>query len=64
MENTVRLLSTLGLMGAMRSLSSAYEAATGAREAAVPRLQSAAQMCRRINIEYVAAKLELNRLQH
>jgi molybdate transport system substrate-binding protein len=29
MENTVRLLSTLGLMGAMRSLSSAYEAATG-----------------------------------
>lgn len=30
MEN-VRMLSTLGLMGAMRSLSSAYEAATGVR---------------------------------
>ncbi|WP_284273436.1 substrate-binding domain-containing protein [Bradyrhizobium iriomotense] len=29
MENTVRMLSTLGLMGAMRSLSSAYQAATG-----------------------------------
>src|SRR5215831_9538349 len=31
MENTVRMLSTLGLMGAVRSLSSAYEAATGIR---------------------------------
>lgn len=31
MENVIRLLSTLGLMGAMRSLSSAYEAATGVR---------------------------------
>ncbi|MDE5441886.1 solute-binding protein [Bradyrhizobium sp. CSA207] len=31
MENVVRMLSTLGLMGAMRSLSSAYEAATGVR---------------------------------
>ncbi|MGY8662207.1 substrate-binding domain-containing protein [Bradyrhizobium sp. UFLA05-109] len=29
MENIVRMLSTLGLMGAMRSLSAAYEAATG-----------------------------------
>ncbi|MET4390186.1 molybdate transport system substrate-binding protein [Bradyrhizobium sp. F1.4.3] len=29
MENVVRMLSTLGLMGAMRSLSSAYEAASG-----------------------------------
>jgi molybdate transport system substrate-binding protein len=29
MEDTVRMLSTLGLMGAMRSLSSAYEAASG-----------------------------------
>jgi len=29
MENTVRMLSTLGLMGAMRSLSSAFESATG-----------------------------------
>ena len=29
--NTVRMLSTLGLMGAMRSLSAAYEAATGVR---------------------------------
>ncbi|MCP3469576.1 substrate-binding domain-containing protein [Bradyrhizobium sp. CCGUVB1N3] len=29
MENTIRMLSTLGLMGAMRNLSSAYEAATG-----------------------------------
>ncbi|MGV7216991.1 substrate-binding domain-containing protein [Bradyrhizobium sp. UFLA05-112] len=29
MENTVRMLSTLGLMGAMRNLSAAYEAATG-----------------------------------
>src|SRR3954471_13603134 len=28
---TIRMLSTLGLMGAMRSLSSAYEAATGVR---------------------------------
>ncbi|MGY8676921.1 substrate-binding domain-containing protein [Bradyrhizobium sp. UFLA05-153] len=28
MENTVRMLSTLGLMGAMRSLSAAYEAGT------------------------------------
>ena len=28
---TLRMLSTLGLMGAMRSLSSAYEAATGVR---------------------------------
>jgi molybdate transport system substrate-binding protein len=26
---TIRMLSTLGLMGAMRSLSSAYETATG-----------------------------------
>ncbi|MCK1545344.1 substrate-binding domain-containing protein [Bradyrhizobium sp. 147] len=31
MDNFVRLLSTLGLMGAMRSLSSAYETATGVR---------------------------------
>jgi molybdate transport system substrate-binding protein len=31
MKNVVRMLSTLGLMGAMRSLSSAYEAATGTR---------------------------------
>jgi molybdate transport system substrate-binding protein len=31
MENVVRMLSTLGLMGAMRSLSAAYEAATGIR---------------------------------
>ena len=31
MENVVRMLSTLGLMGAMRSLSSAYEAASGVR---------------------------------
>ena len=31
MENTVRMLSTLGLMGAMSSLSSAYEALTGVR---------------------------------
>ena len=29
MENVVRMLSTLGLMGAMRSLSSAFEAASG-----------------------------------
>ena len=29
--DTVRMLSTLGLMGAMRTLSSAYEAASGAR---------------------------------
>jgi molybdate transport system substrate-binding protein len=29
MENVVRMLSTLGLMGAMRSLSSAFETATG-----------------------------------
>ncbi|MBR0780265.1 substrate-binding domain-containing protein [Bradyrhizobium iriomotense] len=29
MANTVRMLSTLGLMGAMRSLSSAFEAASG-----------------------------------
>ncbi|MBR0849778.1 substrate-binding domain-containing protein [Bradyrhizobium diazoefficiens] len=29
MENTVRMLSTLGLMGAMRSLSSSFERATG-----------------------------------
>ncbi|OAF05382.1 molybdate ABC transporter substrate-binding protein [Bradyrhizobium centrolobii] len=29
MENAVRMLSTLGLMGAMRSLSSAFEATTG-----------------------------------
>ncbi len=28
MTNTVRMLSTLGLLGAMRSLSSAYEAAS------------------------------------
>ena len=31
MENVVRMLSTLGLMGAMRSLSSAYEATSGVR---------------------------------
>lgn len=31
MDNVVRMLSTLGLMGAMRSLSSACEAATGVR---------------------------------
>ncbi|UPK39818.1 substrate-binding domain-containing protein [Bradyrhizobium sp. 186] len=31
MENVIRMLSTLGLMGAMRSLSSAYETATGVR---------------------------------
>ncbi|HEX9210572.1 MAG TPA: substrate-binding domain-containing protein [Bradyrhizobium sp.] len=31
MENVVRMLSTLGLMGAMRNLSSAYEAAAGVR---------------------------------
>ncbi|MEK9280140.1 MULTISPECIES: substrate-binding domain-containing protein [unclassified Bradyrhizobium] len=31
MENTVRTLSTLGLLGAMRQLSSAFEAATGIR---------------------------------
>jgi PQQ-dependent catabolism-associated CXXCW motif protein len=41
-----------------------YDLATGARETAAPRLQSAAQMCRRANIEYLAAKLELSRLQH
>ena len=29
MTNSVRMLSTLGLMGAMRSLSSAFETATG-----------------------------------
>jgi len=29
MTNTIRMLSTLGLMGAMRSLSSAFEAASG-----------------------------------
>lgn len=29
MANTIRMLSTLGLMGAMRSLSSAFEAASG-----------------------------------
>jgi molybdate transport system substrate-binding protein len=34
MENVVRMLSTLGLMGAMRSLSSVYEAATGVHIAA------------------------------
>ena len=28
---TVRMLSTLGLMGAMRSLSTAFETATGVR---------------------------------
>jgi molybdate transport system substrate-binding protein len=31
MDTTIRMLSTLGLMGAMRTLSSAYEAATGVR---------------------------------
>ncbi|WP_063683949.1 substrate-binding domain-containing protein [Bradyrhizobium stylosanthis] len=31
MTNTIRMLSTLGLMGAMRSLSSAFEAASGIR---------------------------------
>lgn len=31
MANTIRMLSTLGLMGAMRSLSSAFEAASGIR---------------------------------
>lgn len=29
MANTIRILSTLGLMGAMRSLSSAFETASG-----------------------------------
>ncbi|MHC2280506.1 hypothetical protein ACVME8_007149 [Bradyrhizobium diazoefficiens] len=28
MEKTIRMLSTLGLMGAMRSLSSAFETAS------------------------------------
>jgi len=31
MTNTIRMLSTLGLMGAMRSLSAAFEAASGIR---------------------------------
>jgi len=31
MDNVIRMLSTLGLMGAMRSLSSAHEAAMGVR---------------------------------
>ena len=29
MEKSIRMLSTLGLMGAMRSLSSAFETASG-----------------------------------
>ena len=31
MDTSIRMLSTLGLMGAMRTLSSAFEGATGVR---------------------------------
>jgi hypothetical protein len=37
MDSAIRMISTLGLMGAMRSLSPAYEAETGVRSMPISR---------------------------